>query len=78
MKARLLAGVGLAAMMAIPGGARAGGVAPMWNLSGNMNFQAYWIDQDAVGLASSAFIFTYWEPTTLPSNVNVGAPQEHD
>ena len=78
MKARLLAGTGIAGMMAFSGGAFAGGVAPIWHLTGNVNFQAYWIDQDAVGLASSAFFVTAWWPTTRVSNVNVGAPQEHD
>jgi hypothetical protein len=80
MKARLLAGTGLAGMMALAGGAHAGGVAPIWHLTGNANFQAYWIDQDAVGLASDGFSLSYfyWSPTTLPSEVNVGAPQEHD
>lgn len=80
MKARLLAGTGLAGMMALAGGAHAGGVAPIWHLTGNANFQAYWIDQDAVGLTSGGIspAFFYWSPTTLPSEVNVGAPQEHD
>ncbi len=78
MKARLMAGTALAGAIAISGGASAGGIEPMWRLSGNANFQAYWVDQDAVGLVSSAFTFTFWQPTTLVGNVNVGAPQEHD
>lgn len=78
MKARLLAGTGIAGMMSFSGGAFAGGVAPMWHLSGNMNFQAYLIDQEAAGLHSSAILFTVWWPTTVAGNVNVGAPQEHD
>lgn len=76
MKARLLVGTGIVGIVAFSGSAYAGGVAPMWHLSGNVNFQAYWIDQDAVGLWSSASIFTFWTPTTQVSQVNVGAPQE--
>ena len=73
MKARLMAGTGLAGMMAFSGGAVAGGVAPAWHLSGNMNFQAYFIDQDAVGLHSTGTpSFFFFTPTTLVTQVNVG------
>ena len=80
MKAGLMAGTALAGMTVLAGGAQAGGVAPVWHLTGNMNFQAYWIDQDAVGLVSDgpSPFFYYWSPTAFASNVNVGAPQEHD
>ncbi len=80
MKAKLLAGTGIVGMMALSGGAHAGGIAPVWHLSGNANFQAYWIDQDAVGLISGGFSsnFFYWSPTTSVSAVNLGEPQEHD
>jgi len=80
MKAGLMAGTGLAGMMAMAGGAQAGGIAPVWHLTGNANFQAYWIDQDAVGLNSDGLSasFYYWTPTTLASQANVGGVQEHD
>ncbi len=78
MKAKLMAGTALAGAIAFSGGASAGGIEPMWRLSGNANFQAYWVDQDAVGLVSFVFTRTFWEPTTIAGNVNVGAPREHD
>ena len=46
MKKGLLAGTAIVGAVAAIGGAAVAAEAPTWKLSGNMNFQFYWVDQD--------------------------------
>ncbi|MBE9555213.1 MAG: hypothetical protein IMF08_00015, partial [Proteobacteria bacterium] len=46
MKKGLLGGTALVSAAAILGGAAMAAEAPTWKLTGNANFQFYWVDQD--------------------------------
>ena len=48
MKKGLLGSTALVGVVAVAGGAAWAAEAPEWKLSGNMNFQFYWVDQDYV------------------------------
>ncbi len=80
MKARLLGGtalIGAAALLV--GGTAEAAVAPMWRLTGNMNFQLYWIDQDWAGLESDPWPSGwFWTGVTSPGDATAAGPQEHD
>ena len=81
MKKGLLAGTALAGVAFLGGGQAGAAVEPLWRLSGSMNFQAYWIDQDYVGLFSGTGtpgpFSVWWSPTTVISNATAAGPQEH-
>jgi hypothetical protein len=51
----------------------------MWRLTGNMNFQFYWIDQDWAGLESDSWPYGWWwSGVTSASDATAAGPQEHD
>ena len=49
MKKGLLAGTAMVGAIAVVGGTANAAEAPTWKLTGNANFQLYWVDQDANG-----------------------------
>ncbi len=54
MKKELLAGTALAGSAALIAGVAIAAEAPTWKLTGNANFQFYWVDQDAAALTTKS------------------------
>lgn len=82
MKARLLVGTAIGGAISWTAGIASAAEGPVWSLSGNVNFQAYWVDQDAVGLNTRTTGVTIdeviWELAFSPATATAKGPQEHD
>ncbi|MCK4866410.1 MAG: porin, partial [Alphaproteobacteria bacterium] len=92
MKKGLLGGTALAGAAGLVAGIAGAAEAPTWKLTGNANFQFYWVDQDASGVGSTWGVGTggdgtwagIYDATDETDNnlslfvVGTDDPQDHD
>ncbi len=85
MKKKLLTSTALAGAAILVCGSAQAAEAPTWKLSGSINFQFYWVDQDNTVIASSKFGSTVYGPSPSLSLIGLrawgtfdGMNQDHD
>ena len=73
MKKKLLTSTALAGAAVLACGVAQAAEPPTWKLSGNMNFQFYWVDQDNTVIDDAALIFSLiYGPTPALSLIALG------